>query len=97
MSVYLIAQLKIHDRSEYAKYEAGFMEIFESHGGTLRAVDEEPRVLEGEWPFTRTVLIEFPSEVAAMGWYESEAYQRLVQHRFTASDGNAVLLKGLGT
>ena len=28
MSSYIVAQISIADRDEYAKYEAGFMEIF---------------------------------------------------------------------
>jgi len=97
MAVYLIAQLKIHDRAEYAKYEAGFMEIFEKSGGTLLSVEEGPRVLEGDWPFTRTVLAQFPTEAAAMAWYRSPAYQQLVQHRFNASEGNLILIRSFGS
>lgn len=96
MSVYLIAQLEIHDRDRYAEYSNGFMEIFSRYKGKLLSVDESPELLEGEWPFTRTVLIEFPSAEEARSWYESDAYQRLAQHRFAASDGNIIMIKGLG-
>lgn len=96
MAVYVVAELTITDRDRYAQYEAGFMEIFERHGGALLSVDEDPEVLEGEWPHTRTVLIEFPDRDAAMAWYRSEDYQALAQHRFAASTGNIVLVKSLG-
>ena len=95
MSHYNIARIDIIDREAYSKYEAGFMEIFSQYEGKLLAVDEAPKVLEGEWPVTRTVLVEFPSEESAMTWYQSEAYQALAQHRFASSDGNIALLKGL--
>jgi uncharacterized protein (DUF1330 family) len=94
MTHYLIARLDINDREEYSKYEAGFMEIFNQYDGKMLSVDEAPKLLEGEWPVTRTVLVEFPSEASAMAWYQSEAYQTLAQHRFASSDGNVVLLKG---
>ena len=48
MSVYINAQITIHDREAYNKYEAGFMEIFNAYGGTLLAVEEAPTVLEGD-------------------------------------------------
>ncbi|MCB1683670.1 MAG: DUF1330 domain-containing protein [Pseudomonadales bacterium] len=96
MSVYLIARITIRDRTEYAKYEAGFMEIFTGTGGEMLSVDEAPEVLEGAWACTRTVLARFPSEAAALGWYNSDAYQKLARHRFNASDGEVVLVKGMG-
>lgn len=95
MTHYLIARIDINDREEYSKYQAGFMEIFSLYDGKMLSVDEAPKLIEGEWPVSRTVLIEFPSKESAMAWYESEAYQALAQHRFASSDGNIVLLKGL--
>ena len=95
MTHYLIARIDINDREEYSKYQAGFMEIFSQYDGKMLSVDEAPKLIEGEWPVSRTVLIEFPSKESAMAWYESEAYQALAKHRFASSDGNIVLLKGL--
>jgi uncharacterized protein (DUF1330 family) len=95
MTHYLIARIDINDREEYSTYQAGFMEIFSQYDGKMLSVDEAPKLIEGEWPVSRTVLIEFPSKESAMAWYESEAYQALAQHRFASSDGNIVLLKGL--
>lgn len=95
MSHYLIAQLKITDREEYGRYESGFMDIFTKFQGKLLAVDEETKPLEGDWPWTRTVLLEFPDEDAAMKWYQSPEYQELAQHRFNSSTGNIVLVRGL--
>ena len=95
MSFYLVGQIDIVDRQGYSAYEAGFSEIFSRYQGTVLAVDEQPKLLEGSWPFTRTVLISFPDEEAAMAWYQSEEYQSLAQHRFNSSSANIVGLKGL--
>lgn len=94
MSIYLIAQIEIHDRDEYNQYEAGFLEIFSKYKGELLVVEESPTVLEGEWPYTRTVLIRFPDEKEAMRWYKSDEYQMLAQHRFKSSRANLILAKG---
>ena len=97
MSVYLIAQITIHDRAGYGDYEAGFMEVFAQFKGELLAVDENAKTIEGDWNCTRTVLLKFPSEADAEAWYHSEAYQALAQHRFAASAGNIALVQGMPT
>lgn len=96
MSVYAVALIDIHDRDGYGRYEQGFMDIFSQHEGRLLAVDESPSPLEGEWPWTRTVLIEFPDEEKLQAWYASADYQALAQHRFGAAEAQIAVLKGLG-
>ena len=95
MAVYIVAQLNIHDRDRYAQYGDGFMEIFDKYNGTLLAVDEDTETIEGAWDYTRTVIIEFPSEEDAKAWYQSDEYQSLAEHRFAASDGNIALITSL--
>ena len=95
MSVYAVALIKITDRDAYRRYEQGFMEIFAKHSGRLLAVDEAPQVLEGNWPWTRTVLIEFPDHEALEAWYRSPDYQALAQHRFEGSEAAITVLRGL--
>lgn len=94
MPVYFVAELTIEDRAEYARYEAGFMEIFQRYRGEVLAVDEQPTVIEGEWKHTRTVLLRFPDQAEAERWYRSPEYQALAQHRFRASRANVALLQG---
>ena len=65
------------------------------HRGELLVVSEDPTVVEGEWPYTRTVLIRFPSAEAARAWYESPEYQDIAQHRFRGAKTNAVVVDEL--
>jgi uncharacterized protein (DUF1330 family) len=95
MPVYLLAQLNIHDRATYARYGSAFMDIFNAYGGKLLSVEEAPEVIEGAWGYTRTVLLEFPSEEEAHAWYGSADYQAIAQHRRAASTANLVLVRGL--
>ena len=95
MTVYIIARFKIHDRAGYNRYEENFMDVFEPFGGTMLSVDEEPVVLQGEFDFTRSVLIEFPSPENAMAWMSSPEYQDIAKHRLEASVGNAIMVKML--
>ena len=65
MTVYCIALLNFADRERYGADQRGFMAIFNKYSGKLLAVDETPTIKEGDWPHTRTVLIEFPDADAS--------------------------------
>ena len=95
MTTYVTAQINIQDREKYALYEKGFMEIFDRYEGKMLAVDEAPEIWEGQWLYSRTVLIEFPSAQAAQAWYNSNEYQQLASHRWAASIANIAMLEGL--
>ncbi len=91
MSVYFIANLRVHQPALYDRYLDGFDAIFERYEGEVLLVDDAPSVLEGEWPYTRLVLIRFPDEAALRRWYDSPEYQRLAQIRHQAADGSVVI------
>ncbi len=95
MTTYVTAQINIQDREKYALYEQGVMEIFDRYEGKMLAVDEAPEIWEGQWLYSRTVLIEFPSAQAAQAWYNSNEYQQLASHRWAASIANIAMLEGL--
>jgi uncharacterized protein (DUF1330 family) len=95
MSVYIIARFKIHDRSEYDKYSAGFSDVFKRFDGKMLSVDEDPMVLAGEWDDTRSVIMEFPSEKSALAWMTSDDYEAIAKHRNAGSTVNSILVKGL--
>ncbi len=94
MSTYFIAQIKIHDPIKYKDYLSGFDEIFTKYDAEVVLVDENPEVLEGDWPFSRIVLIKFKDLDEARRWYESPEYQKLAQHRIVASDAVALFVGG---
>ena len=93
MTVYAIALLNIADRERYGAYQGGFMEIFSRYSGKLLAVDEAPTIKEGDWPYTRTVLIEFPDAEAFDAWFSSPEYRALAEHRHAASTGAIAVIK----
>ncbi len=94
MSCYFVAKLDIHDRSLYAKYEAGFDEIFARYEGEVVAVDDLPTPLEGSPSCTRVVMIRFPSEGELRRWYDSTEYQALAALRRRAAGGEVLLVHG---
>lgn len=94
MARYFVAQLNVHDPAGYARYLEGAAALLEEFSGRVLAVDEGVIVLEGEWPFGRTVLIEFPTADHLDRWYRSDGYRAIAVHRHTASTGNAVSVGG---
>ena len=97
MSVYIVASIAVRDWEEYGKYQGGFLDVFQRYRGEVLAVSDAPQVIEGEWPFTRAVLIRFPDEAEARRWYESPEYQAIAAHRRRASDGVVIAFEGLPT
>ena len=97
MPVYIVASIRITDSTEYDKYQAGFMDIFAKYRGELLGVSDAPQVIEGEWPFTRAVLLRFPDDAEARRWYESPEYQKLSQHRWNGSTGTVIGFEGFPT
>ena len=94
MSAYFIAQIRITDPDTYQRYLDGHDEIFARYAGEVLAVDERPTVLEGSWPYTRTVVIRFPSVAEARRWYDSPEYRELARFRQEASTANVILVEG---
>jgi uncharacterized protein (DUF1330 family) len=94
MTVYCIVLINIEDREKYSIYERGFRQVFRRYSGTLLSADEAPIVREGDWPYTRTVLISFPDAAAFSTWYDSADYQAIAQHRYAASSASLAVIKG---
>jgi uncharacterized protein (DUF1330 family) len=94
VSSYFLALIDIHDRERYDRYLAGFDAVFENFEGQVVSVEDNPLVLEGEWPARRTVLIRFPNEYELHRWYESPEYQRLARHRREASVASIAIISG---
>lgn len=95
MAVYATILINISDPSTYELYTAGWLDVWQkhSHGGEVLAVDDDPILIEGEWPSRRTVIMRFPSEAAFHAWYRSAEYQQLVKHRRAASSASLALIR----
>ena len=95
MTHYFVAQIKIHDQDEYNKYLDKFDDIFSKYKGEYLAIDESPVLLEGDWNYTKSVLIKFNSKKEFEDWYYSEDYQKILKHRLNAAECDTILLEGL--
>jgi uncharacterized protein (DUF1330 family) len=95
VTVYAIAQLSIHDREAYDRYQAAFMPIFRKYGGQLLAADEAPHPVEGEYTKDKVVLMSFPDRDAFLAWADSPEYQEISNDRRAGAETVTVLIRGL--
>lgn len=95
MTHYFVAQIRIHDQEEYDMYLEKFDEVFSRYNGEYLAIDESPVLLEGNWDYTKSVLIKFNSKQEFEEWYYSDEYQKILKHRLNAAKCDTILLEGV--
>ena len=89
---YVIITEEIKDPAGMAEY--GKLASKTMSGATVLSIGHNPTVIEGDWPATQTVLLEFDSVDAAKEWYYSDAYQEAVKLRQAAANCNGVIVSG---
>jgi uncharacterized protein (DUF1330 family) len=95
MAGYVIAIVDVTSAEGYAEYSAGVPATIAKYGGRylVRGGKMEPR--EGEWPGTRTVILEFPSLARALEWYDSAEYRPLRPVRQANSRARIAFFEGV--
>ena len=91
---YVIFIENINDETAYQAYVGKAAGTIFPHGGAPIVLFDDAEVLEGEWPWKRTVILEFESVDKAREWYNSPDYQAIVGERHAAADANAVIVGG---
>jgi uncharacterized protein (DUF1330 family) len=94
MACYFSTQIRIRDQQEYDRYLENFDDIFNRHQGKILAVNENPTLLEGNWDYTKSVLIRFDSRKDFEDWYFSKDYQAILKYRLNAAACDSILLEG---
>ena len=90
--VHFIAHISVNDADVYRKYEKGFFPILTAHGGRFVAYDDDVTVLEGERAGGRTVVIQFDSEEALLGWWNSPEYIELAEFRKASTTTHSIVV-----
>jgi uncharacterized protein (DUF1330 family) len=91
---YVIVQIKkILDLEAFRDYAVKVAPIIERHGGEYVAVDKQPDIRSGEWPFVRTVIVAYPNFKAAQSWYDSPEYRAIIPIRTRAIDANIAIVR----
>src|SRR5918993_1504557 len=77
MPAYVIVGLDITEPEAYEEYRRQVPATLVPYGGQFVVRGGAFRVLEGDWPASRTVVLAFPSVEQVTAWYESAAYQAI--------------------
>ena len=94
MTVYFVANIRIHDEAEYRAYLDACDDVFARSTGTYLAVDASPTVLEGSWPYSRSVTISFPTKADLPASYRSPQYQTVQRQRLAGADCDTIVVHG---
>jgi uncharacterized protein (DUF1330 family) len=93
---YVVVTIKaIQDQAAFKEYADRVAPIIERLGGKYLAIDREPEIKSGQWPYVRTVIVGFPSLQVAKSWYDSSEYQEIVPLRLRAIDANIAFVRDL--
>lgn len=91
---YLMGQITITNPEAYAVYASQVPQTIAAFGGKYLVRGGHATQLEGMSQGERNVVIEFPSRELAQAWYNSEAYQGIINHRTNNATGALVLVDG---
>ncbi|HUF53171.1 MAG TPA: DUF1330 domain-containing protein [Dehalococcoidia bacterium] len=94
MAAYVIAQMTVHDINMYYDYASKIFATISGFGGKVVAANDA-EVREGSLPHVRTVIGEFPDIESLRAWYESDAYQAIIDLRKNATDGTLLFVEGM--
>ena len=94
MRAFVVFQENLHDQAKFDAYRKVVMPTLAAFEGKIIARGGQFTIIEGVWPFERTVIIEFPSRSAAEAWYGSPAYQAILPLRLQSMTCNAIIVDG---
>jgi len=92
MTALWIAHVTVTDAEAYGRYAALATQAIAAHGGLFLARGGRYRQMEGA-DRPRNVVARFPSFEAAVGCYESAAYQAALAHAKGASVRDLVIVE----
>ena len=92
MRALFIFQENLRDHEQFEAYRKVVMATLTPFEGKFLVRGGPATVIEGVWPFERTVVLEFPSRDKAEGWYTSKAYQDILPLRLSSMTCNAVIV-----
>ncbi|PKP81726.1 MAG: DUF1330 domain-containing protein [Alphaproteobacteria bacterium HGW-Alphaproteobacteria-18] len=92
MTVYVLAQLKIQDARRYQRYVDAFLPVLLRYGGRLLSADTHVRVVEGDWPCDKAVLMSFTDEDHFRAWSQSPEYRKIAEDRIAGASAQVILM-----
>jgi uncharacterized protein (DUF1330 family) len=94
MAGYLIANIEVRDPAKFEEYRQQVVPLIKKFGGRYLVRGGDVRHLEGNLPFKRLVVLEFPTVEQAQHFYDSAEYQPILKLRLASTRSDVVLAQG---
>jgi uncharacterized protein (DUF1330 family) len=95
MTAYVIYQGVVTDPARYEDYKVAAAASIAAAGGRYVVRGGEMKVLEGDEPPGRTVVLEFPSVDDALAWYQGDGYTAARALRAGAAEARMYVVDGV--
>lgn len=94
MPAYVVAIVNVTNPKAYDEYRALAGPAIQQYGGRYLARGGKCEVLEGSFPGSRVVVVEYESLEQAQRFYHSPEYQAARRKRLGAADFNMIVIDG---
>lgn len=94
MTAYIIADVDVTDEAVYEEYKKLSGPALAANHGRFLVRGGNPQPVEGEWPTTRIVVLEFADAAAARRFWDSPEYRKAREVRAGAANFRSVLVEG---
>ncbi|MBD1142635.1 DUF1330 domain-containing protein [Pelagibacterales bacterium SAG-MED18] len=91
---FVIFNIDVTNPEDYNEYITKVKPIVEKFGGEYIVRGGTNQVVEGNWQYSRTIVLKFPSYEKALEWYNSEEYQPIKQIRLDNAISNGIIIQG---
>ena len=91
---FVIFNIDVTNPEDYNEYITKVKPIVEKFGGEYIVRGGTNQVVEGNWQYSRTIVLKFPSYEKALEWYNSEEYQPIKQIRLVNAVSNGIIIQG---
>jgi uncharacterized protein (DUF1330 family) len=95
MPAYVIATIEVTDPAKYEAYKTAAQAAIAAHGGRYLVRGGASEVVEGAFPGSRFVVLEFPDLATARTFAASSDYAAAKAAREGAASMNMVIVEGL--
>jgi uncharacterized protein (DUF1330 family) len=94
MAAYVIVDIEVHDPVRYAQYREMATPTVAAFGGRYLVRGGGVSILEGSWPTSRFVVLEFPTKEQARAWWDSDLYRPAKALRHQTATTKMILVEG---
>jgi uncharacterized protein (DUF1330 family) len=95
MTAYVIATINVTDPEKYKNYMALSPAAITAAGGKFIVRGGNLKIMEGEWPRPRVVVVEYPTRAAAEAFYDSALYVAARAEREGAAELSMIVVDGV--